>query len=112
MKTRVTFASNWTSSDGETYKRGQTAEIDANDARSLIFRGRVRPAPEPVENDAPPLVPPVDSPVGIVDEAEVPVEQLAETPPIPDAARRRPRADTGTATAAVVPAKPSETKES
>lgn len=46
MTTRVTFASDWTSSDGEHYKAGTTTELHSGDARSLLKRGRVRLAPE------------------------------------------------------------------
>lgn len=111
MKTRVIFASDWTSSDGETYKRGETAEIDAADARSLIFRGRVRAATESEETLDP--VPglteaPVVDPGPALD---APVDGPPVAAPIPDAARRRPRADNAPAAAGAVPATPSETKE-
>lgn len=42
----VTFAGNHTTSGGRTYKAGSTAEVNADDARSLIFRGKARPATE------------------------------------------------------------------
>jgi hypothetical protein len=41
---RITFANNYTTPGGRTYKGGSTAEVNDADARSLIVRGKARPA--------------------------------------------------------------------
>lgn len=46
MATKVTFASDWTSSGGRTYKRETTADINDADARLLVRMGRARLATE------------------------------------------------------------------
>ena len=50
---KVTFANEYTTPGGRKYKTGTTAEINDNDARHLIFRGKVRKAdPEPAQAKA------------------------------------------------------------
>jgi len=41
---KITFANNYTTSGGRTYKGGTTADVNDADARSLIVRGKARPA--------------------------------------------------------------------
>jgi hypothetical protein len=41
---RITFANNYTTRGGRTYKGGTTAEVNDADARSLIVRGKARRA--------------------------------------------------------------------
>ena len=41
---RVTFANNYTTAGGRVYKGGTTAEVNDAMARSLINRGKARPA--------------------------------------------------------------------
>jgi len=41
---RITFANNYTSPGGKPYKGGSTHEVNDADARSLIVRGKARPA--------------------------------------------------------------------
>ena len=41
---KITFANNYTTSGGRTYKGGSTAEVNDADARSLIVRGKARRA--------------------------------------------------------------------
>lgn len=41
---KITFANNYTTSGGRAYKGGTTAEVNDADARSLIVRGKARPA--------------------------------------------------------------------
>ena len=41
---KITFANNYTTSGGRTYKGGTTAEVNDADARSLIVRGKARRA--------------------------------------------------------------------
>ena len=41
---RITFANNYTTPGGRSYKGGSTAEVNDADARSLIVRGKARPA--------------------------------------------------------------------
>lgn len=41
---RITFANNYTSPGGKPYKGGSTHEVNDADARSLIGRGKARPA--------------------------------------------------------------------
>ena len=41
---RVTFANSYTSAGGRVYKGGTTAEVNDAMARSLINRGKARPA--------------------------------------------------------------------
>lgn len=41
---KITFANNYTTSGGRAYKGGTTHEVNDADARSLIFRGKARPA--------------------------------------------------------------------
>ncbi len=43
---KITFANDYTTPGGRTYKGGTTAEVNDSDARSLIFRGKARPATE------------------------------------------------------------------
>lgn len=50
---RITFANNYTTSGGRTYKGGTTAEVNDADARSLIVRGKARHA-EPISASAEP----------------------------------------------------------
>ena len=41
---QITFANNYTTPGGRTYKAGTTAEVNDADARSLIVRGKARRA--------------------------------------------------------------------
>lgn len=41
---RITFANNYTTPGGRSYKGGSTHEVNDADARSLIVRGKARPA--------------------------------------------------------------------
>ena len=50
---KITFANNYTTSGGRTYKGGTTAEVNDADARSLIARGKARRA-EPTSAPAEP----------------------------------------------------------
>lgn len=43
---RITFANTYTTPGGRVYNGGTTAEVNDADARSLIFRGKARPAEE------------------------------------------------------------------
>jgi len=43
---KIIFANDHKTADGRTYKGGSTAEVNDADARSLIFRGKARPAVE------------------------------------------------------------------
>lgn len=43
---KITFANDYTTPGGRTYKAGTTADVNDGDARSLIFRGKARPATE------------------------------------------------------------------
>lgn len=45
-KKKVTFASDWTDSAGKTHKGGDTASVDAADARMLVQIGRAQLADE------------------------------------------------------------------
>jgi hypothetical protein len=45
---KITFANNYTTRGGRDYKGGTTAEVNDADARSLIVRGKARPAAETV----------------------------------------------------------------
>lgn len=50
---KVTFANEYTTPGGRKYNAGTTAEINDNDARHLIFRGKARKAdPEPAQAKA------------------------------------------------------------
>lgn len=44
---QLTFANNYTTPGGRTYKAGNTYTVNDADARSLIFRGTARVAEEP-----------------------------------------------------------------
>ena len=41
---KITFANNYTTPGGRAYKLGSTHEVNDADARSLITRGKARPA--------------------------------------------------------------------
>jgi hypothetical protein len=41
---RITFANNYTTPGGRAYKLGSSYEVNDADARSLITRGKARPA--------------------------------------------------------------------
>ena len=41
---RITFANNYTTPKGRSYRGGSTHEVNDADARSLIVRGKARPA--------------------------------------------------------------------
>ena len=43
---QITFANNYTTPGGRSYKAGTTAEVNDADARSLIVRGKARRADE------------------------------------------------------------------
>jgi hypothetical protein len=43
---KITFAGDHKTSGGRTYKAGSTHEVNGDDARSLIFRGKARLATE------------------------------------------------------------------
>jgi len=43
---RITFANDYTTSGGRAYKGGSTHDVNDADARSLIVRGKARPAAE------------------------------------------------------------------
>lgn len=43
---KITFANDYTTPGGRAYKGGTTIEVNDADARSLIFRGKARPATE------------------------------------------------------------------
>lgn len=43
---RITFANNYTSPGGKSYKGGSTHDVNDADARSLIVRGKARRAEE------------------------------------------------------------------
>ena len=47
---QITFANNYTTPGGRTYKAGTTAEVNDADARSLIVRGKARRADVPNES--------------------------------------------------------------
>jgi hypothetical protein len=54
---RITFANDYTTPGGRSYKAGSTHDVNDGDARSLIFRGKARPedstpaAPKQVTNE-------------------------------------------------------------
>lgn len=54
---KITFANDYTTPAGRTYKVGSTHEVNNDDARNLIFRGKARlaeesPAPAEPETSA------------------------------------------------------------
>ena len=49
---KITFANDYTTSGGRSYKGGSTHDVNDADARSLIVRGKARPAAETAEATA------------------------------------------------------------
>lgn len=50
--TRVTFAADYETPGGRNYKGGTTADVNAPEARNLIYRGIARAADETSTNQA------------------------------------------------------------